>query len=115
MPGCAGVDSGDGFDCYGVPVNPDDPRTRRLTGVERSDVWRRLRLDEPQRYTFEEQAHIRAGTFGMEGLTLYRQQTGDAQGLPPVTIMGALSSSWLLLAALGATIWWAMRPHRKGV
>lgn len=109
--GCAGVDVGDGFDCYGVPVNPNDPRTRRLTGVEIADVWRRLRLSDRQWYSFEETAHIKAGTFGAEGLALWTQQTGNvAPALPPVHIVGSMTWPLVLLAlvALNAT-----RPYSR--
>lgn len=106
--GCAGIDAGDGFDCYGVPVAPDDPRTRRLTGVEVADVWRRLRLTTPQRYTFEEQAHLRAGTFGQEGLTLWRTQ-GGPPALPPVSVVGSMTWPLVLLALVIVN---ALRPHR---
>lgn len=115
--GCAGVDLGDGFDCYGVPVNPNDPRTRRLTGVEIADVWQRLRRTTPQQYTLEELAHIRAGTFGEEGLALWRTQTPNAgaQPLPGVTIVGESWGGYLWpLLGLAAVIWWATRPHKRG-
>jgi len=114
--GCAGVDQGDGFDCYGVPVHANDPRTRRLTGVEIADVWHRLQLVPIQRYTFEEQAHIRAGTFGEEGLALWTSQTGGAgvQPLPRVDVLGLLGSNLWPLLGLAAVIWWATRPHSRG-
>lgn len=114
--GCAGVDQGDGFDCYGVPVHENDPRTRRLTGVEIADVWQRLRRTEPQFYTLEERAHIRAGTFGEEGLALYLTQVPDAgvQPLPVVPVVGEPWGGYLWpLLGLAAVIWWATRPHRS--
>lgn len=111
MPnGCAGIDAGDGFDCYGVPVAPNDPRTRRLTGVEIADVWRRLRLTTPQRYTFEEQAHLRAGTFGDEGRALWVTQGGQmGQPLPTVSVIASMTWPLVLLALVVAN---ALRPHR---
>lgn len=110
--GCAGVDQGDGFDCYGVPVDPDDPRTRRLTGGEIADVERRLALLEPQFYTLEERAHIRAGTFGAEGLALYRAQTGDAQGLPTVTVTADEVGMLGAILLLGALFLWGAEPAK---
>lgn len=111
--GCAGIDLGDGFDCYGVPTQPNDPRTRRLTGLEIADVWRRLRLtQQPQRYSFEEQAHLRAGTFGAEGLALWRSAGGGpvAPTLPPVSVVGVMTWPLLLLALVAAN---ALRPYSR--
>ncbi|MGH7180224.1 MAG: hypothetical protein ACREJC_22790 [Tepidisphaeraceae bacterium] len=109
--GCAGIDFGDGFDCYGLPVHPNDPRTRRLTGLEIADVWRRLRLPEKQFYSFEEQAHLRAGTFGAEGLAFWTQQTGGVVPvLPPVHIVGRMGWPLLLLALVIAN---AVRPYTR--
>jgi len=108
---CAGVDVGDGFDCYGVPVHPNDPRTRRLTGVEKADVWQRLRAEGAQWYTFEEQAHIRAGTFGAEGLALWTAQTGGAQPLPQMTVTAERGLWWLALA--GAALWFLSSRQQR--
>lgn len=110
---CAGVDEGDGFDCYGVPVAEGDPRTRRLTGVEKADVWRRLQLSDPQFYTLEERAHIHAGTFGIDGLTLYRTQTGNtAQALPTVNVIARNMGLITIVAIFTALAWYGSQPRR---
>jgi hypothetical protein len=91
---CAGVDQGDGFDCYGQPVFDAPVVVPYYSPVQKAAVWARLTNGEP--LTLTEVAAIRGGLFGQPGIVQLNER---GQSLPGVNVT-ATAPTWLVLAAL---------------
>jgi len=93
---CAGVDTGDGFDCYGQPVfGASGPVVPYYSESQKAALWGRLTGGEP--LTLTEIAAIRAGLFGQPGVARLNER--GISPLPTVNVTAA-APSWLVLALL---------------
>lgn len=79
---CAGIDQGDGYDCYGQPVG--DTASPYFSETQKAALWTRLTNGDP--LTLTEIAAIRNGLFGQSGITWLDRRTGGAQPLPAVNV-----------------------------
>lgn len=91
MDACAGVDQGDGYDCYGQCVAPTCI-SPYLSPTQRADLLARLSVKAP--ITLAERVAIQSGALGVEAMALLAQYP---QGLPEVRVT---ASPWLFV--LGA-------------
>jgi hypothetical protein len=79
---CAGVDMGDGYDCYGQSVGNNV--TPYLSPLQQAALYGKMMRREP--LTLTEIAAVRAGVLGADGVRLLNENYGDAQTLPPVNV-----------------------------
>lgn len=84
---CAGIDTGNGYDCYGQPVG--DNVSPYYSETQKAALWARLTNGEP--LTLTEIASIRNGLFGQSGIAWLDRRTGGAQGLPTVNVTASRS------------------------
>lgn len=95
MPACAGVDQGDGYDCYGQPVfTASGPVVPFFSETQKAELWTRLTTGGA--LTLTEVAAIRGGLFGQPGVARLNDR---AQSLPTVNVT-ATAPTWLFVAAL---------------
>ena len=94
MAGCAGIDQGDGFDCYGQPVIDAPVVIPYYSVTQKAALWARLTNGEP--LTLTDVAAIRGGLFGQSGVTRLNER---GQSLPTVNVT-ATAPTWLVFAAL---------------
>lgn len=90
---CAGIDQGDGYDCYGQPVG--DNVTPYFSDAQKAALWSRLTSGDP--LTLVEIAAIRGGLFGQSGITWLDRRTSGAQ---PIQAVGVTYNAFLPFAAL---------------
>jgi hypothetical protein len=93
---CAGVDQGDGFDCYGQPVG--DNVSPYYSETQKAALWTRLTSGDT--LTLTEIASIRNGLFGQAGITWLSRRNGGAQPLPTVHVTASRANVAILLALL---------------
>ena len=90
---CAGVDRGDGYDCYGLPVG--DNITPYLSPLQQAALYGKMMRREP--LTLTEIAAVRAGALGADGVQLLGENYGNAQPLPTVNVTATQGIVLLLI------------------
>lgn len=102
-PGCAGVDQGDGYDCYGQPVFGSSSVVPFFSGPQLAVMYGKLKSGAP--LTLAEQVAIRSGILGAEAAEMLAARSGGAQPLPTVNVTADRGLLILVLLVVALILW----------